>query len=242
MLAAFLVGLRASPGQLQAVLWLLVGGAFAQTVVGLLQIGSPAAAFLYFGQASGRAVGTFANPNHLANFIAMAITAYPWLAWMRLRHGPKSALPSARARTCAAWAAGAVLFLVGVLMSRSRGALPGGLPPALAAIALALRLGPRARPWRTPVVVLATLVAAIALVGLHAVLARFELQGLASDAAFRMWLAASTMEGAAQFWPWGAGWDTYAAVFPRFQPPEVAGSPRMRTTTTRNCCSKAGCS
>lgn len=221
--AGFVVGYRASLRQLKILLGVLVALAFAEIVMGLLQIGSPAGSFLYFGLPPGRAVGTFANPNHLANFIAMAIPAYVWLAWMRLRQGRSPLAPHERIRARVAYGAGVVLLLVGLLMSRSRGAALGGLPASLAAIALGFGLGAGSRPWRISMLVLATLSAPVSLVGLHTVVARFELVGLANDAALRTTLAVRTMQGAAQFWPWGAGWGTYAAVFPRFQPSAVTG-------------------
>jgi O-antigen ligase len=31
------------------------------------------------------------------------------------------------------------------------------------------------------------------------------------------------LTGAGEFWPWGAGWGTYAAVYPRFQPVRIDG-------------------
>jgi hypothetical protein len=40
---------------------------------------------------------------------------------------------------------------------------------------------------------------------------------------YRGLLASSTFNGAQVFWPWGAGWGTYAAVYPRFQPLAIEG-------------------
>jgi hypothetical protein len=37
-------------------------------------------------------------------------------------------------------------------------------------------------------------------------------------------LAISSLQGAAEFWPWGAGWGTYGDVYPRFQPASIVGS------------------
>jgi O-antigen ligase len=67
-------------------------------------------------------------------------------------------------------------------------------------------------------------VAAIALLGVDALVARFDLQRIAADAPLRTMQARTTLEGAGHFWPWGAGWGTYFWVYPRFQPPALVGT------------------
>jgi O-antigen ligase len=82
----------------------------------------------------------------------------------------------------------------------------------------------QSRQWRKPLLLAALgLGAAVALVGFDRIVPRFQLNAMAGDASFRTLLAASTMDGVAQFWPWGSGWGTYGWVFPRFQPPTIVG-------------------
>ena len=230
--AAFVAGYCMLLRQVKLALALFVALAFLEVFFGLLQMAGGSASPLYFGAHPGRPYGTFGNPNHFANYIAMALAAYVWLAWSSLsqdrqrRHARahRTQHRISEARMLALWAAGAVVLLFGILLSRSRGAMLAGLPAAMCALAIAVLTVTRSGRWRTALA-LATVTVAVAmsLVGFDQIVARFQLRAFTGDASFRHLLAASTMEGAAQFWPWGSGWGTYAAVFPRFQPPNVVG-------------------
>jgi len=204
--------------------------AFVQVVFGLLQIATGASSALYFGSYGGRPVGTFANANHFANYVAMGLAAYVWLGWTRISEArldySEGRVPHPPSRNMVAlWIAGGVFLVLGVLMSRSRGAALGGMLCGLLAFALALTLGSKRAPrWQTTLAILgAALVAAVSMVGLNFIVTRFELGGLASAASLRGMLAAETFTGAVHFWPWGAGWGTYAVVFPRFQSSALVG-------------------
>lgn len=230
LMAAFLAGYLASLRQLRLLLGAVAGIAFCQVVFGLLQVAGGPDSSLYFGATHRGAFGTFANTNHFANYLAMALAVYVWVAWSRLAdarrrgpaHRPHHPLHPGHP---APWIAGAVLLVLGILMSKSRGAMLSGLPAALAALALVLAIGQGARPWRTTLLVVGgTIAAAIALVGIDAMVARFDLARLAADAPLRTMQARTTLEGAGHFWPWGAGWGTYYWVYPRFQPPALVGT------------------
>jgi O-antigen ligase len=229
LMAAFLAGYLASLRRLRWVLRVVVGIALCQVAFGLLQVAGGPDSSLYFGATHRGAFGTFANTNHFANYLAMGLAAYIWLAWTSLTEALR--MPPAtrahyplRAGHPAPWIAGAVFLMAGILMSQSRGAMLTGLPAALAAFALALAGGNSARPWRiTALLVGGTVVIAIALVGVDAILARFDLQRLAADAPLRTMQASTTLQGAGHFWPLGAGWGTYHWVYPRFQPAELIG-------------------
>ena len=228
--AAFLGGFGAPQRQLRILIVAFVALAFVQVVFGLLQMATGASSVLYFGGYGGRPMGTFGNPNHFANYVAMALAAYVWLGWSHLTQARKDytegrapALPSRN--LIALWISGGVLLALGVLMSRSRGAALGGLLCGLLAFALAMTLGARRAPrWQTVLVMLgAAVAAAVAMVGLNTIVSRFELGGLSTAASFRGMLASDTFTGAAFYWPWGAGWGTYAVVFPRFQSASIVG-------------------
>ncbi len=226
VVAAFLAGYWMRLRQLKVVLAVLAGVAVLQVIMGLLQVAGGASSPLYFGGSGGRPFGTFANPNHFANYAAMALAAYIWLAWTQVSqrrvHGIHH--PSWQARRLALWSAGGMLLVIGILMSRSRGAAFAGLPAAMCAFAVAASAASKSRRWRmTLIAVGIALGMAMAVVGFDSVVTRFELRGMAAAASFRTLLATTTLEGAAAFWPVGAGWGTYAAVYPRFQPAAVDG-------------------
>lgn len=226
VVAAFVAGYWMRLRQLKLVLAVLVGSAFLQVVMGLLQVAGGAESSLYFGGIGGRPFGTFANPNHFANYAAMALAVYVWLAWTSLsqRRVHDMHHRSAHARRLALWGAGGMLLVIAVLMSRSRGAALAGLPAAMCAFAVAASAASKSRKWRTILIAAGiALGLAMAVVGFDSVITRFQFKTMATDASFRTLLAASTLEGAAAFWPVGAGWGTYAAVFPRFQPAAVDG-------------------
>lgn len=230
LMAAFLAGHLLRVSQLRAVLWVVVGIAFFQVALGLVQLAGGAESFLYFGAIGGRPIGTFGNANHYANYIAMALTAYVWLAWGSLsdtrrghaRHQHHMGL--LRGNRALVWIAGGLFLALGVLASRSRGSALGGLSAALLALGLALTIGSRTVQWRTALLIVGgSLTAAVLLAGADIVISRFDVSRLTADASMRGMLASSTLQGAAHFWPWGAGWGTYAAVYPKFQPAEMIG-------------------
>jgi hypothetical protein len=200
---------------------------FFQVVLGLMQVAGGMDSVLYFGATPGRPLGTFANSNHFANYLAMALALYVWLAHESLfgaRSRPRR-FELSRRDAVGAWAAGLLVLVTGILMARSRGALLGGVLTATLALALVLSRG-RGGPsvWRgvLPLLVLAPLGAA-AILGMDFVMARLSFSEIAASASFRGELTRTTLEGAAAFWPWGAGWGVYGDVYPRFQPPSIAG-------------------
>ncbi len=225
LVAGFLAGYLARLPQLKQLLGLVVAMALAQVVLGLMQIAGGQQSSWYFGGDGGRPFGTFANANHFANYLGMALAAFAWLAWDRQRmHRPWQAVhPAVRFtshHTTAIWIAGATVLVLGILLSRSRGAILSGLPTGMLALGLTLSSGSRSsNSWRFTLALIAGLLgAAVALVGIGALVSRFDLGGMASSASIRSVLAATTLAGAKEFWPWGAGWGTYAAVYPRFEP------------------------
>ena len=224
--AALLAGYRLRLNQVQLVLTVVVALAFVEVVFGLLQLGSGSSSPLLFDlPASNRAFGTFANPNHFANYLAMALTAYIWLAWTRLSHARVAVFEevglSPRMRRVLVWTAGGVFLLIGILISRSRGAMLAGLPAALFALGLVTSVN-RGRK-RALVMTGILLLLAMAIVGFDFVLSRFNANTFETDASFRGLLAETTFQGAWHFWPFGAGWGTYPFVYPRFQPASIVG-------------------
>jgi hypothetical protein len=96
---------------------------------------------------------------------------------------------------------------------------------ALAAAWLLAR-GRRGRfGWRRITLALAAvLLGAISILGADYVLSRFAVDEFTGSASFRSLLTRTSLAGAAEFWPWGAGWGVYGAAYPRFQPAEIPGA------------------
>lgn len=228
VVAAFLAGYTSSSKQLKILLGCEAAMAMLQIAIGLLQASGGGQATLYFEAAGGRPIGTFANPNHLANYIAMALAGYVWLAWSSLAGGTRTMADSeasfAGRHMLALWVGGGLLLVLGVMMTQSRGAMVTGLPAAAIAVGVAMTAGGRALSGRaTLLLVLGILAGAVLLVGIGVLISRFDTDMLTDSAEFRSLLTTSTIEAAKSFWPFGSGWGTYAEVYPRFQPASIAG-------------------
>lgn len=222
--AGFLAGLMATLPQLRAIFIVVAALAALQTVIALLQVAGGQDSALLMGAAAGRPVGTFANPNHFANYVAMGLVAYLWLAWLRTASRVDDLRdPHAARRRRMLWAGGTIFLLVGMVMSLSRGALLAALATAFTGLLLAGALRGHASRWRRWAAVSAGVAAgALMLVGTDAVLERFD--RMSTDAPARTIQAETTMTGVREFWPFGAGWGSYGAVYPRFQPSTLVGT------------------
>lgn len=232
LVAAFLVGQGCSVVHLRWLVRAVVFIAAGQVALGVLQLSGGEQSALYFGEpAAHRPIGTFGNSNHFANYLFLALMLYIWMAWQAMVPDAH-AQPEAAGRRLyarqhpALWVAGGLALVVGILMARSRGAVLSGLPlAALAAGWLMARHRQHRLGWRAIAATLAVvLVGAVAILGMDFVLSRFAVSELTGSASFRNLLTVTTLAGAAEFWPWGAGWGVYGAVYPRFQPPEIPGA------------------
>ena len=230
LVAGFLAGYASRLSQLKLLLSVVAGMAFLQVLLGLFQAAGGIQSTLYFAvEFGGRPLGTFANTNHFANYLAMALAGYIWLAWSNLAgtspgRADKSMTRFGERHAQAFWVAGGLVLVLGILMSFSRGAALAGLPAAMLAAGVALVMGGRLQNWRMALLLMAgLLVAGVALVGAGALLSRFDPGKLAVDSSFRGLLSSTTLMGAKEFWPWGSGWGSYPSVYPRFQPVAVDG-------------------
>jgi hypothetical protein len=226
--AAFLLGYFAALSQLRILLGAVVALAFAEVFLGLMQTAEGLYSPLFFGvQSFGVPVGSFANRNHFANYLAMALAAYLWLAYESIRVHREAKTPSSftRRHRVALWATGGLVLVLGILLSRSRGAALFGLTcAALGLGAVSLRLNGWSRGLRFAVPLFALLLlGAGALIGFDAVTSRLSADQLAGSVGFRAELARTSIQGALAFWPWGSGWGTYDMVYPRFQPASLPG-------------------
>jgi hypothetical protein len=232
LLAAFLAGRWFTLAQLRVLAWTLLPVAAAEILLGLLQLSGGSQSPLYFDAAvRGRPIGSFANSNHLANWLGMVLMLTLWLALEYLsgstagRHWRARSLRLAPGHSLIGWSAAVGLLLLGIVTTLSRGAVLGFFPvvglAVLWAVSRAWRDEQRSR--RLVLLALAAAIGALLLLGLGALLVRFSPGEITSSASFRALIARSSLEGALAFWPLGAGWGTFPDAYPRFQPADVPG-------------------
>lgn len=212
MLAA--LGLSSSAVRRLVVAWIAV--AVAQALLGLAQLTGQE--WLYFGMPRPQgSIGTFANRNHFASFLAMSIPLVLWAIWFQMnkrqQRDPRMV-----------WALGLALFLVlmALLASLSR---TGQLLGVVAAVACAWLIWKPKRLERSLSAWAWTLVPLLALaalgVGGMEWLSRFDVALIESSAAERALNRNAALQGAWAHWPMGSGLGSFAAVFPRYQPASV---------------------
>jgi hypothetical protein len=233
--AAFLLGQLATHRQLRLLLRGVVAVAFFEVLLGLLQLSGGEHSPLYFGMMTyGSPIGSLGTRNEYANFLAMALAAYVWLAYdsirykMRLQVG--SPLTSGRfddRHALAAWVGGGLVLVVGILISHSRAGAVFGLGAALFTLgAASLRVFGWSRGWRFTVPIAILLLAgAVVMVGLDAVVARVSGEQLRNSAGYRGDLVRASWGAAWTFFPLGSGWGTFDIAFRPFQPRAIVGYP-----------------
>ncbi|MEI2622711.1 MAG: O-antigen ligase family protein [Giesbergeria sp.] len=204
---------------------LLVVGAF-EMLLAVLQFWMGARSPLYFGADSATGfVGSFANRNHLADFLAMLMPL--WFYRLAEGTGGRAARAAAHHRGAQLGGAGALWLFFGfallviTLATLSRGAL---LSAALVLLPCTLLLivklkSKLSRKQQTLLAVAAAVFALLALaaVGAERVGQRLDTATVQLDAQTRNNFTAATLDGARAFWPWGSGAGTFESVFPRFQ-------------------------
>ncbi|HEV2815920.1 MAG TPA: O-antigen ligase family protein [Allosphingosinicella sp.] len=195
--------------------WLLIGlwiTILVSGLVGLLQMAGGPDSPLRFYRINNQdsAIGFFANRNHQAAFLTMGI---PLAAWWAGRGNPAPRHRRAR------WliAGSAVLFLLtAAVMTQSRmgGALV--LLSFLLTAALIVR-GTGLRKGTLAALAAAGLAAAaLAWVGLTTWSeSRLSLSWVEQDLRFKV--LPETLEAAKTFFPVGAGWGSFAQIYPRFE-------------------------
>lgn len=204
----------------KCLLVLLAAGA-CQMLLAVLQFWMGTGSALYFGvDGATGLVGSFANRNHLADFLVMLMPV--WFFWFGQSVAGRGAHGEARfGGASALWLFFGFALLVVALATLSRGAL---LSAALVLTASTLLLGVKlksrlGRKQRVALGVAAGLFALLAVIGVGAerVGQRLDKATVEADAQTRQNFTSATLEGAQAFWPWGSGAGTYESVFPRFQ-------------------------
>lgn len=208
--ALFLAGLQLSSAQRTSLLKLLVAGAALSVVLGLAQLfGGPESALRFYSRTNPtEAVGFFANRNHLASLLAVALplVVVGTARWLAKREAWD-------ARTLLGLVAGiglVALLILGIAMARSRAGLLLGMLGLLLSLPLALQLRRRRGTRRVLAVAVAlgfTLAVQFALFG---ILQRLERDPL-EDARFQYLGVVDTV--ARQHWPLGTGLGGFRRAF-----------------------------
>ena len=200
-------------GLLPPALVLLV---LVQAVWGLLQ--ASVLKELYFGaEFSGGLIGSFANANHFANYLAMTLPLAVFMVWRALP-APHAARHQRSPAAAALWSLVLLVLMAGVLASGSRtGAVTALLVTLLAMLLFLGGIAKSSRRWFA-MGAGTLLLGALVIVGVSSLLARFDAGRLGDDVSIRWQLAGSSWQAALAFWPLGAGPGSFAAVYPQFQP------------------------
>lgn len=219
-------------GQVFRLVLLLLGIGAAQSLLGVLQYGAGEGSPELFGMSLPdvrSASGTYTNRNHLAGLlelllpVAIALTIFS----IGRRQGAETRswrrrvafFGSMQGHTALMYGAISVLFLVGVIYTRSRGGISlSMLGVLLSTVLFARRIG--GDNVYGPAGTIVTLTVGIGLaIGLGQVLDRFSVATAVNDA--RWPILSSTMEGIGAFSPIGSGPGSYPDVYPLFQPLEL---------------------
>lgn len=235
-LAVLLVTLGLREEMLKRVVYIFLGMAAFQAVLALTQFGGGwSTEFRLNPTDVGRSMGTYANRNHLAGLLEMALPITLGLIAARMGRGGGSAhyagrhwlrragqflarLP--RPNETMVFSALFVIVLLGLIFSRSRSGITVGMAGIfLSALLYGRRLGgARSRSLAT---VFAVVGLALAIeIGLAPVLERFSAEDVLADARWPIY--ASSMAAAWQFFPFGSGLGTFPEVYWRFQPDTIA--------------------
>lgn len=200
----------------------LITGTVAGIALGALQVASSTSSgvvspwYLYEETSSGRAVGFFANADHMATLLVITI---PFLAAL-VAAGKKASMQ--RYSAIVAVVAGlAILVVVGVALNGSLAGYGLALPAIAASAIIVLPPGSRLRLWIAGAAALLIIAAVAALeitpigsgsgsIGEHAT----------SSVQSRADLVSTTSRAVVDFMPFGSGFGSFQSVYPLYEHPE----------------------
>jgi len=233
-LAVYIAVINQSRSRLQKLVYVVIGMAIFQAILGLMQFGQGAGSALYLGSeyGGGSAAGTYRNRDHFAGFLEMAFPVVLALLAVKIGHTLRKSrrrrnwrqrmdfLASIRGHQAVIYGLIAVLLVLALVFTKSRTGL------ALAMVGLILvffaffrRLGGNNVYGAYGAVVAAVIVLAVE-IGLAPVLDRFS-QDPMED--LRWTIFSTSMQGVGDFSPLGSGQGTFPSVYPWYQPQEVNG-------------------
>lgn len=234
-LTVFLFALSLPKEQLRSLVPVFLGLASFQALLGLMQYGDGPDSLLRFGNYDTGPVasGTYANRDHLAGFLEMALPLSLAMLAATLghsrsprRHAPRlrqrlATLASTYLNQAVVYGAMSIVLLLGLIFTHSRtGVVLGMVVILLCTIAFSLRLGGR-NVYGLIGTFTAISVALAVEIGLVPVLDRFVRQDPLKDARWAIFGDVTTAIG--EFFPLGSGMGTFSQVFPRFHGADLNG-------------------
>ena len=232
-IVVFLAVVNLPREQVEKLVYVLIGIAVFQSILGLLQFGGGANSPLYFGNeyGGGSAAGTYLNRDHLAGFLEMVFPIVLALFAATIGHQFGASRRRSRWRRrldffssvaghkTFIFAAIGVLIILALIFTKSRmGVAMTMLGLFLVLLAFSRRLGGN-NVYGTYGTVVAVIVVLAVEIGLAPVLDRFT-KDPAED--LRWSIYSTSMKGVGDFFPVGSGPGTYPSVYPAYQPQEIS--------------------
>ena len=206
--------------------WLAAGlciATFVAVLVGTLQVasGDPVSSSWYFYKFSnfGQATGFFANSNHMATLLIVAI---PFLVALFGSRRIRAKSAQASASKTAILAGGLIVILLGLALNSSLAGWGLGVPVVAASALLGV---PSKRNWaRWSMAGVALLGAAsVALIFGSPLQANLSAAGAETSVETRSTMFKTSLTAAADFAPAGSGVGTFADIYPRYEDPLTVG-------------------
>ena len=240
--AVFLTTVALPGSKLKTLAYLFIGMAVVQAIIGLGQFGT--GSVTVFGPLGGlysnSGIGTYANRDHLAGLLEMALPITLALLMANIQRGAKAPrkhhhkglrqrisqhlsqyfLHGFKFNRAALLAAAGIAILLGLVFTRSRTGLAlGMLSILLCALLFARRIGGERSTSMVSIFSVIGLALAIE-IGLAPVLERFTDQSIADDG--RWAIFSGTLAGIGEFFPIGSGIGAFPEVYRRFQPGDIS--------------------
>lgn len=236
--AVFLTTVALPDSKLKTLVYLFIGMAVAQAIIGLVQFGT--GSVTVFGPLGGlhgnSGLGTYANRDHLAGLLEMALPITLALLLANIQRGSKAPrkhhhkglrrriaqlfLHDLKLNHAALLAAASIAILLGLVFTRSRTGLAlGMLSILLSALLFSRRMGGDRAAGMVSILSVIGLALAVE-IGLAPVLQRFTDQSIGDDG--RWAIFSGTLDGIGAFFPIGSGIGTFPDVYRRFQPGDIS--------------------
>jgi len=223
--AVFLTALSISQTQLQKLIYIGLGVAVFQAILGLMQYAHGPESWLRLGNDHYlySAVGTYPNRNHLAGLLEMLlpialglIAASVAVGQRGIKKGVKRHFSEKKWMNSTVWYAALVLvLLIGLIYTRSRmGMAMGMLAVFCALFAFAQQLGRRHVLGLIGSITVVS-VGLATLIGLLPLLRRFTQQDVLADV--RWDIFERSLQAVEYYLPFGSGPGTFPHVYPQFQ-------------------------
>ena len=226
LVAMFMAALYLPMKAVKSLLVVLLFCAILQVLLSVLQLGFGANSAFYFDLESGGVViGSFANRNHLANFLVLLLPVcfclFFDLSKSKDSRDSSSFLESKRQSILILLVFLGFSFVLMLFATLSRGGIISGfvalgLSMVVYFIALNKNLTNKQRFLYLGLAIVFILLALVT-IGLEGIQSKLGTR-LITDADVRNSISRSTFEAATVLWPWGSGPGSFEAVFPRFHP------------------------